>query len=456
MEEANMYYLAKAPVPKAVANMAIPMILGMFVGVIQNLTDTFFIGQLNDANLVAAAMLALPVFTIFMAVSNIFGIGCGTYISRLLGEKDYENVKSTSSFSFYTCLLSGIALTILCLIFMEPILRFIGTSAETLDATRKFVTIIAGGGSLIMLSFSMGQIVRAEGAAKESMVGMLIGTISNIVLDPMMIFGMHLGVAGAAYATVISNGLAVTYYGWYLIKKSQWLSISVKYFRCNLNIVKNSFSIGIPVLINFLLLLASSVALNNYAAGYGDALVAVFGIAIQMNMMPEFIISGLCEGVQPLVGYNYTADRNRMSEIIQFTGIIAVLLSVFITLALYSSSSFVLSMFISNDEIVKIGTPLFRISMIAPLFLGIIFLFTNVFQATGKSIPALVMSLSQGAIFLPALVIGNALYGLEGVAYALPISDFGTAVLAIILYLINRSDLQARNLQATQPDMNQM
>ena len=436
--------MEKAPVPKAVASMSIPMILGMFVGVIQNLTDTFFIGRLNDANLVAAAMLALPMFTIFMAVSNIFGVGCGTYISRLLGEKDYENAKGTSSFSFYACLLTGIVLTVLCLVFMEPFLGLLGTSPETIGATRSFVTIIAGGGSLIMLSFSMGQIVRAEGSAKEAMAGMLIGTLCNILLDPTMIFVLHLGVSGAACATVISNGLAVVYYGWYFTKKSRWLTISFKYFRFSREIIKNSFAIGIPVLITFLLLLASSVVLNNYAAGYGDAIVAVFGIAIQINMIPEFIISGLCEGAQPLIGYNYSSDRERMNKIIKFTGITAVLLSVAITLALYASSSVVLKLFIDNEEILRTGTPLFRISMLAPVFLGIIFLFTNVFQATGKSIPALVMSFSQGILFIPALAIGNAVLGLKGVAYALPISDFGTAILAIVLYLTVKADLRGR------------
>ena len=444
MEQTNIYYMEKAPVPKAVASMSIPMILGMFVGVIQNLTDTFFIGRLNDANLVAAAMLALPMFTIFMAVSNIFGVGCGTYISRLLGEKDYENAKGTSSFSFYACLLTGIVLTVLCLVFMEPFLGLLGTSPETIGATRRFVTIIAGGGSLIMLSFSMGQIVRAEGSAKEAMAGMLIGTLCNILLDPIMMFVLHLGVSGAACATVISNGLAVIYYGWYFTKKVRWLTISFKYFRFNREIIKNSFAIGIPVLITFLLLLASSVVLNNYAAGYGDAMVAVFGIAIQINMIPEFIISGLCEGAQPLIGYNYSSDRERMNKIIKFTGITAVLLSAVITLTLYASSSVVLKLFIANEEILRTGTPLFRISMLAPVFLGVIFLFTNVFQATGKSIPALVMSFSQGILFIPALVIGNAVLGLKGVAYALPISDFGTAILAIVLYLTVKADLRGR------------
>ena len=172
--------------------------------------------------------------------------------------------------------------------------------------------------------------------------------------------------------------------------------------------------------------------------------MAVFGIAIQINMIPEFIISGLCEGAQPLIGYNYSSDRERMNKIIKFTGITAVLLSVAITLALYASSSVVLKLFIDNEEILRTGTPLFRISMLAPVFLGIIFLFTNVFQATGKSIPALVMSFSQGILFIPALAIGNAVLGLKGVAYALPISDFGTAILAIVLYLTVKADLRGR------------
>jgi multidrug efflux pump len=444
MEENNIYYLEEAAIPKAVANMSIPMILAMFVGVIQNITDTFFIGKLNDSNLVAAVMLAMPVFTIFMATSNIFGVGCGTYISRLLGERDYENAKYTSSFSFYACLVIGLILTILCFVFMDPVMKILGTSSNTINATRSYTRIIAGGGSLIMLSFSMSQIVRAEGSAKQSMVGMMIGTVGNIILDPIMIFVLHLGVVGAAYATVLANGLAVIYYGWYFVKKSEWLTISIKYFTFKISIIKNSLSIGMPVFITFLLLLSSSVLLNNFAASYGDATVAILGIAIQINMIPEFIVSGLCEGVQPLIGYNYASNnRKRMNEIIKFTGICAISISIFIATTLYFSSGFIIRMFISNTNIIKLGTPLFHISMLAQIVYGVIFLLTSVFQSTGKAVPALLMSISQGMIFIPALIIGNSLFGLTGVAYALPISEFGTAALSLILYLSVKNDLHS-------------
>lgn len=442
MEQSNIYYFEEAPIPKSVANMAIPMILGMFVGVIQNISDTFFIGRLNDANMVAAVMLSMPVFTIFMATSNIFGVGCGTYISRLLGEKDFENARHTSSFSFYACILIGLLLTVISFMFIEHITNILGTSVNTISAARNFIKVIAGGGPLIMLSFSMGQIVRAEGSAKQSMIGMMIGTIGNILLDPIMIFVLHLGVIGAAYATVIANGLSVIYYCWYFIKKSEWLTISIKYFTLETNIIKNSLSIGIPVFVTFLLLLSSSVLLNNFAAGYGDAAVAIFGIAIQINMIPEFVVSGLCEGIQPLIGYNYASNnRERMYKIIKFTGIISILIGVFIMTILYILSSSIIGIFIGNTDIINWGTPLFRISMLAQIVYGIIFLFTNVFQATGKSVPALFMSISQGIIFIPALIIGNSMLGLKGIAYALPISEFGTAALAIILYMAVRADL---------------
>lgn len=441
MEQSNIYYLEEATIPKAVANMAIPMILGMFVGAVQNIADTFFIGKLNDTNLVAAVMLSMPLFTIFMAISNIFGVGCGSYISRLLGEEDYENAKGTAAFSFYACIMAGILLTVICFVFMDHILSILGTSTSTIGATRSFISIISGGGIFIMLSFSMGQIVRSEGAAKESMVGMMIATLGNIILDPIMIFAFHLGVAGSAWSTVIANSLAAIYYSWYFIKKSEWLTISMKYFTFKINIIKNSLSIGIPVFITFLLLLASSILLNNFAAGYGEVEVAVLGIAIQINMIPELIVSGLCEGIQPLIGYNYSSNRIRMNKIICFTGICSTLISIFITTALYLSTNFILKMFISNSEIIKLGTPLFRISMLAQIVYGVIFLCTNVFQATGKAVPALLMSLSQGIIFIPALIIGNLLFGIKGIAYALPISEFGTAILAIILYMNVKVDL---------------
>ncbi len=441
MEETNIYYLEKAPVPKAVANMALPMILAMFVGVIQNIADTFFVGRLNNTDMITAVMLSLPVFTIFMAASNIFGIGCGTYISRLLGEKDYATAKKASSFSFYGSIILGFMLTIICYIFMNPILHLLGTSVHTIEPTKSFINILAGGGIFIMLSFSMGQIVRSEGASKQSMVGMMIATIGTIILDPIMIFTFHLGVSGSAASTVIANGLAAIYYCYYFIKKSEKLSISFKYFSPNIELIKNSFSIGIPVFITFILLLTSSLLLNIFSAKYGDAAVAILGIAVQINMIPEFLVSGLCEGVQPLIGYNYSANNNnRMNEIIRFTGICSMIISIFVSVFLYFSTNYILKIFITNSNIISLGAPLFRICMLAQVVYGIIFLFTNVFQATGKSLPSLIMSLSQGVLFIPAIIIGNSTFGLTGIAYALPISEFGTALFALLLYLWVKKD----------------
>ena len=193
----NKELFEHAPVPKAVATMAIPTIITMLVVVIYNMADTFFIGQTNDAMQVAAVSLATPVFMIFMALGNLFGIGGTSAISRALGEKKMERAKHISAFCAYAALGVGLLVMALFLLFMNTILALIGASENTIDYARIYLQIVSLGGPFIVFSNTFGNILRAEGAAKESMIGNMIGTILNIVLDPLLILGLNWGVAGA-------------------------------------------------------------------------------------------------------------------------------------------------------------------------------------------------------------------------------------------------------------------
>ena len=436
MENSNVYYLEEAPVKKAIAYMAIPMILAMFTGVIQNLSDSFFIGKLNNPNMLAGVMLCLPIVAVFMAVSNIFGVGGSSYISRLLGEKEYDKIKSVSAFSFYSSIVVGIIVTIIMLFNLDRILIFIGASSSTILFAKMYAKILASGAVLFIVSFGMGTIIRAEGASKEAMIGMLIGTIGNIILLPITIFYLNLGVSGSAYATLIANMLAVIYYIWYFVYKSPFLSINIKYLKFDLNIIKNIFVIGIPVFIQFLFLAGTSVILNNYAGKYGDYVIVIIGLAVQINMIPEFLVSGLCEGVQPLIGYNYTSgNKKRMQEIINNTAKLSLGISIVIGLISLSFSQSFLNIFVNDSQVLAQGAPLFRILLLAQVAYGIIFLFTNVFQSLGKAKEAMAMSIVQGLGYLPAIIIGDYLFKLNGIIWAFPVSEFLIALISLGLFL---------------------
>lgn len=436
MENSNVYYLEEAPVKKAIAYMAIPMILAMFTGVIQNLSDSFFIGKLNNPNMLAGVMLCLPIVAVFMAVSNIFGVGGSSYISRLLGEKEYDKIKNVSAFSFYSSIVVGIVVTIIMMFNLDRILIFIGASSSTIVFAKMYAKILASGAVLFIVSFGMGTIIRAEGASKEAMIGMLIGTIGNIILLPITIFYLNLGVSGSAYATLIANMLAVIYYIWYFVYKSPFLSINIKYLKFDLNIIKNIFVIGIPIFIQFLFLAGTSVILNNYAGKYGDYVIVIIGLAVQINMIPEFLVSGLCEGVQPLIGYNYTSgNKKRMQEIINNTAKLSLGISIVIGLISLSFSQSFLNIFVNDSQVLAQGAPLFRILLLAQVAYGIIFLFTNVFQSLGKAKEAMAMSIVQGLGYLPAIIIGDYLFKLNGIIWAFPVSEFLIALISLGLFL---------------------
>ena len=267
----NRDLFEKTSVPKAVALMAIPTIVTMLVVVIYNMADTFFIGQTGDAMQVAAVSLATPVFMVFMALGNLFGIGGSSAISRALGEKNEQRARHISAFCCYGSLGVGILMTLIFILFMDGILKMIGASPATIDYARQYLTFVAIGAPFVMFGTAYGNIVRGEGAAKESMIGNLIGTITNIILDPIMILWLGWGVSGAAVATVLGNVAACIFYLYYLLhKKETVLSIKPSDFQWKNRIASGVFSIGIPASLNNILMSCANILLNKVLISYGD------------------------------------------------------------------------------------------------------------------------------------------------------------------------------------------
>jgi multidrug efflux pump len=444
MKKDSTYFFEEAPVSRTIAHFGIPMMIGMLVMILYNIVDTLFIGLLGDPALIAAATLAMPLFTTFMGLGSIFGVGAGTYISRLLGEKRYTMAKNVSAFAFYAVVIIGMCTTLFGFLFLEPIVNGLGASPGTFNPTRLYVMIMIAGGIPTMLSFSLGQIVRAEGAAKVSMTGNVIGTVSNIILDPIFIFLFGWGIKGAAIATVLSNALVVLYYAHFLVFKSERLSLKITDFRITAEITKPVFSIGFPVFLQELTVIAVMVIQNNLIAGYGVIYIAIIGVILKVRMLPRALTQGLCQGVQPLLGYNFAAKKiGRLKDILRTVGLYGTVLCTAIFTGLLIAGENVLKAFINDVDIITIGTPFLRIVLVSCLTYGITFLFTNLFQAAGLAKPALAMSLTLVYIFLPVLLLANYMAGVNGFAWAMPISDIVTMVLGVILYLINRKKILA-------------
>lgn len=428
----------KAPIPKAVAVMALPTVFSMLVTIFYNMADTFFVGQTGDANQVAAVSLATPVFLFLMAVGNIFGIGGSSMIARLLGQGEKERIKKVSSFCFYGCIVSGIVMMLVFLIGMQPILSAIGCSSQTHDFAQSYLSYIAYGAVFVVLSTAFGNVVRGEGAATVAMIGMMIGTVVNIVLDPIMILTLDMGVAGAAIATIIGNICTVVFYIIYFLRGKSILSISPKHLCMGNGIFTGVCSIGLPASINNVLMSTSNIIMNNFLAFYGDTEVAAMGVAMKANMLVILLQIGLGTGIQPLIGYNYgSGNYRRLKKIMRFGMLCNVIFGVSITILYYIFSEPIIRIFIDNKAVIDAGVDMLRAIMLSGPFIGILFVFNFTFQAIGKAVPSLILSLSrQGLVFFPVLIVFNKIFGLSGIVYSQPIADFVSIFLALGMFLI--------------------
>ena len=283
---------ANAPIPKAVLANAIPAIISMIMVLVYNLADTFFIGQTGNPYMVAAVSVVTPVFLIFMAVGMLFGIGGTSLISRKLGEGDTAAAKKISSF----CCWTGLAVGILCMFtlffFSEQICRLIGTSEDTIGYAKQYLQIIAVGVPFLIVGNSFSTIIRAEGKANLAMVGMILGNVINIVLDPILILGFGWNIAGAAIATVIGNIAAAVFYMACVSSKKSMLSINPKDYAFKNNIATGVLAIGIPASLNSILMSFSNILVNNLMNSHSDMPLAGLGVAMKEIMKEVSLLLG--------------------------------------------------------------------------------------------------------------------------------------------------------------------
>jgi multidrug efflux pump len=444
----NIALFESEPVPKAVLKLSVPTVISMMVIVLYNMVDTFFVGQIGDPNQVAAVSVATPVFLLLMAAGNMFGVGGSTFLSRALGEKDYSKVSHISSFCFYGCIAAGLTGCVIFMLFATPILTASGASENTLGFASTYLRYIAWGAPAVVLSSAFSNLVRGEGAAKTSMNGMMLGTIANIFLDPVFILSgfslgsvriplLGMGVGGAAIATVLGNILTVSYYLAYILKGKSMLSLHPSDFMIRGGILTGITAIGIPASLNNILMSTSNIILNKFLASYGDIAIASMGIAMKANMLVVFVQLGLAMGSQPLIGYNYGSKNfARMKSVMKFTMISNVISGTVLMILYLLFTHQIIGIFISNNEVISQGVPMLRALMLSVPVLGIMFVFEFTFQALGKAVPTLVLSISrQGFVFIPMLFIGRAVAGLNGIIFAQPVADIIAVFISLGMFL---------------------
>lgn len=427
-----------APVPKAVISNVVPSIISMIMVLIYNLADTFFIGQTKNAYMVAAISVATPAFLLFMAVGMLFGIGGTSLISRSLGEGKTEKAKNASTFCFWTGLGIGIFAMIIIFIFAAPVSRAIGASDDTVGYASQYLRIVSTAIPFLIISNSFSNIIRAEGNANIAMLGMLIGNMINIVLDPVMILGFGWDVAGAAVATVLGNIFAAVFYIRHLLSKNAALSIHPKYYQARKGIAVGVFAIGVPASLNSILMSLSNIIVNNIMIHYGDMAVAGLGVAMKVNMIVVMLLIGLGTGIQPLLGYCFGAgNRKRYMAVLKFSLILAFCLSAVMTVICYCGAGPLVHAFLEDPNAFSYGMSFARIYIYSGPVMGLLFVFINAIQSTGAALPALILSISrQGIIYLPVLFLFRSIFDSAAMlAAAQPITDYLSTVLAIVLFI---------------------
>lgn len=427
----------KVPISKAYFKLALPVVLSMVISLVYNMVDTFFVAQTQNTNLVAGVSLCAPIFTLMIALGDIFSIGGSSVISRLFGQKQDEEGKNVSDFCFYGAIVCGILVSLIMMIARKPILTILGTNQATLPYASQYYTYMALGATLIIVSLTPSNLMRTEGLATESMIGTITGSIINMILDPIFILYLNMEAGGAAIATIIGYFASDLVFIYLTLKKSKKLSISLKHTHITKNEVISIFTIGIPASITNLMSSFAMAMTNNYLVTYGNDKVAAIGIVLKINMIVLLVMIGFAFGAQPLLGYNYGAhNTKRLKEIIKFDLFVEITFAVItsIILALFTASF--IKIFMNDPSIIQAGTLMLRFLLLSSPCVGIILVFTTLFQSEGKALPALLLSIGrQGIVFAIFLLLSN-IFGYYGIISSQMIADIITAIIALILYKI--------------------
>ena len=435
-ETKELEVFRSAAVPEAVLKTTVPAMIAMLMVLIYNLADTFFIGLTRDPYQLAAVSMAMPVFLIFMSVGTIFGIGGTSVISRALGEGRLEYAKKVCSFCMWSCVAIGLLLSALFLVGMEQILAWMGTSADTHDHVKTYLSIVSLGGPFVLISNCYSNVVRAEGQSQKAMMGQFMGNLLNVVLDPVMISFLGWGVAGAAVATVIGNIFGACYYILFFLRRRSVLSIHPRDFSIKDRICSNVLAIGIPASLGSFMMSMSQIIMNGQMATFGDMAVAGVGVASKVIMITGMLCIGFGQGVQPLLGFCIGARLwDRFRKIMRFSIVFALCLGILMSIVCFVFSEQLVRIFITDPAALDYGIRFLRILLTTGFLFGIYYVLANALQAAGAATPALIVNLSrQGIIYIPALFLLKTMLGENGLVWAQPAADLLSMVIVVILY----------------------
>ena len=435
-QEEKYIKMTTPPVEKLICRLAVPCIVSMLVTAFYNMADTYFVGMLKSNAATGAVGVVFSVMAVIQAVGFFFGQGSGNYISRELGKKHYDEASQMASTGFFSALATGLMICILGQIFLKPLALFLGSTETIMPYTEAYLQVILLGAPWMCASFVLNNQLRFQGSASYAMVGIVTGALVNIALDPILIFGCKLGVAGAGWATILSQLLSfcLLLLG---TRKGGNIRLKLRNFRFSGHYYLWIFKGGIPSLARQSLASVATICLNNAAMAYGDAAIAAMGVVQRITMFGASAMLGFGQGFQPVCGFNYGAGLySRVRRGFWFCIKVSTIALVVIAALGYAFAPNLIRLFRDDAQVAAYGAAALRYQCLTFCLHGWVVMSNMMQQSMGKTIPATFLSIArQGLFFIPLVWVLNAWLGFTGIQLTQPVADAITFLCAVPIQL---------------------
>lgn len=432
MNSSKIKIMSEENVSKALFKLGMPMVVSMLIMALYNVVDTYFVSGLGKHS-VAAVSVAFPISLIFSGIGLTFGAGAGSYISRLLGGEKKKEADIVATVAMFTSVIIGAITGMTLLFLLTDVLKFMGAIPSIIEIAKKYAIIFIISTMVSTANVTAGNLAVAQGAAKVSLKAMIIGSVLNMVLDPIFIYGLNLGVNGAAIATLISQVVTLFIYIIYFKSEKSYIKLKISNFKPTINAYKEILKVGISM---FLLQIFSSISMSKISSSaslYGEDAIAAMGIVLRIVTLGTNVVFGYMKGLQPLAGFNYGAKNyKRLNEAIRCCIKYINLFCLVWTILLYIFAPNILSIFGTGESVLKIAVPALRAGVIMFITFGFQFTYSTLYLSMGKALAGGFLSICrQGIIFLPIILLLPKIFGLNGVIYSQAVADLITTIITI-------------------------
>ena len=431
----NENFMGTMPVWKMIARLSVPTVIITMVMAVYNMADVFFIGKTNNADMVNAISVCMPVFTIVQAFGTLVGSGGCTAISIALGKGETDRTKSISAFCFWFCMALGLILAVAMNLFSEVLMDMLGAADSYRQYALTYLRIIAWGCPVMLFSNAFVNVLRADGSIKESMMANLSGTFLNIILDPILILWCDMDVAGAAIATVAGNLLALIIVAVVIRKKAAVLSFDIRKVSMKKENSVQVLALGLPLAAGTLLISVAYMVMNNILKGYDANAQGAFGICRTIMLLSTMIQMGICMGTQPAVSYCFGLDNQpRVKEIIRKTGAVTMFFGALISVIIIACRKTILAFVFADPAVMVYAEKIIVGCLCTSVIYGLYQVCSTSLQAIEKPMWSTLVTISrQGAILIPVMLLLNSLWGFDGLIYCFAVTDIAVGILSTVL-----------------------